>query len=195
MELWQLLVIIGTLLATFIAFIWVAIRLSNVSSGPKTPKDVATASVNTAVNQAFTDEFRDELQDRARRQFDAVMRDNVHFLQQDVRVNAAKLNEYMKQEIMTVIKQELAQQTQSISETHQMVASSLTQNKQQLEQTLEQERDRRLKQLDEHMAEIVKSYVLAAVGEVIDADKQLALVIDNLNAHKAEIYEDIRRGA
>jgi len=194
-ELWQLLIIIGTLSATFIAFIWVAIRLSNVSSGPKTPKDVATASVNTAVNQAFTDEFKEELQERARKQFDAIMQENAKFLQQDVRVSAAKIDEFMKQEIVATLQKELAKQTQSINQTHQMVTNSLTQNKQQFDQNLASEKERRIKHLDENMAEIVKKYIVAAIGEMIDADKQLALVIDNLNAHKAEIYEDIRSGS
>jgi hypothetical protein len=193
-ELWQLIVIIGTLLATFIAFLWVAIRLSSVSSGPKSPKDVATASVNTAINQAFTDEFKEELQERARKQFDVLMQENAKFLQQDVRIAASKLDEFIKQEVVNTLRQELAQQTQSIAQTHQMVTNSLTQNKQQFEHSLAQEKERRIKQLDDHMAEIVKSYIMAAIGEVFDPDKQLALVIDNLNAHKAEIYEDIRRG-
>lgn len=195
MELWQLLVIIGTLSATFIAFIWVAIRLGSVSNDPKTPKDVATASVNTAVNQAFTDAFKEELQERARKQFDSIMQQNAQFLQQDVRVSAAKLDEFMKEEIVATLQKELAKQTQSISQTHQMVTNSLTQNKQQFDQDLAQEKERRIRQLDEHMAEVIKTYVLAAIGEVFGPEKQLALVLDNLNAHKAEIYEDIRRGA
>lgn len=195
MELWQLLLIIGTLMATFIAFIWVAIRLSSVSSGPKTPKDVATASVNTAINQAFTDEFREELRDRARKQFDLLMQENAKFLQQDVRVSAAHLDEFMKQEIVATLQKELSRQTDTINQTHQMVTSTITQNKQQFDQELAKERERRLKYLDEHMAEIVKNYVMAAIGEVFDPDKQLALVIDNLNAHKAEMYEDLRSGA
>ncbi len=193
MELWQLLLIIGTLTATFIAFIWVAMRLSNVPEGRPSPKDVATASVDAAVNQAFTDEFKDELQQRARNQFDAVMQQNAQFLQQNVRVSAAKLEDYMKQEVLTTLQKELARHQQVIDQTKQMVTNTITNNEQQHQQELQAEKARRIKRFEDHMAEVVRTYVMAAVGDVIDQDRQISLVVDSLNAHKAEIFEDIRR--
>lgn len=193
MELWQLLLITGALTATFIAFIWVAIRLGGVPDNRPSPKDVATASVNNAVNQAFTEEFRDELQQRARRQFDAVMQQNAQFLQQNVRVSAAKLEEFMKQEVLTTLQRELAKHQQVIDQTKQMVTSNITRNEQQHQQELQAEKDRRLKRFEDHMTEVIRSYVVTAAGDVIDQEHQISLVIDSLNAHKAEIYEEIRR--
>ncbi len=193
MELWQLLLITGALTATFIAFIWVAIRLGSVPDNRPSPKDVATASVNNAVNQAFTEEFRDELQQRARRQFDAVMQQNAQFLQQNVRVSAAKLEEFMKQEVLSTLQRELVKHQQVIDQTKQMVTNNIARNEQQHQQELQAEKDRRLKRFEDHMTEVIRSYVVAAVGDTIDQDRQVSLVIDRLNAHKAEIYEEIRR--
>lgn len=194
MDLWQLLLIVGTLIAVLIAFIWVALRLSLVSkSSGISPKDTAAASVNVAVNQAFTEEFQEELRQRARQQFDKVMQDNAMFLQQDIRVGAAQLNELMKQEIVDTLQEELGKHSAQLDQTRQMVTETLTKNQQDLHKDMSAEKERRIKYLDDHMTDIVKAYVMAAVGETIDVDKQLALVIDNLNAHKAEIIEDIRR--
>jgi Skp family chaperone for outer membrane proteins len=192
-ELWQLLLIVGTLLATLASFVWVAIRLSTVSQSPAKPRNVAGEAIQDSVNQAFTEDFREELRQRARQQFEKIIHENAMFLQQDVRVSAAQLDDFMKKEVIATLQQELGKHHQAIEQTKQMVTDALTKNQSELQRELEAEKERRIKHLDEHMAEIVKTYVMAAVGETIDVDKQLALVVDNLNAHKAEIIEDIRR--
>lgn len=193
MELWQLLLIVGTLLATLASFVWVAIRLSATSQSTGQPRNAAAEAVQESVQQAFTDDFREELRERARKQFEKIIHENAMFLQQDVRVSAAQLDDFMKKEVISTLQQELGKHHQAIEQTKQMVTNTLTKNQSELQRELEAEKDRRIKHLDEHMAEIVKAYVMAAVGETIGVDEQLALVIDNLNAHKAEIIEDIRR--
>lgn len=193
MELWQLLLIVGTLLATLASFVWVAIRLSVAAKVPAKPRNVAGEAIQSTVTEAFTEDFREELRQRARQQFEKIIHENAMFLQQDVRVSASQLDDFMKKEVIATLQQELAKHHQAIEQTKQMVTDTLTKNQSELQRQLAEEKERRIKHLDEHMAEIVKTYVMAAVGETIDVDKQLALVVDNLNAHKAEIIEDIRR--
>jgi len=193
-DLWQLLLIIGTLFATLIAFIWVAIRLGGVSKAPKlNPKDTASASVNLAVNQAFTEEFREELRARAQQQFEKIIHENAMFLQQDVRMSAAQLNEFMKSEVLSTLQQEMAKHQETLSQTKKLVTDNIAKTEAQLKSELVQEKERRIKNLDEHMGDIVKNYVMAAVSDSIDVDRQLAFVLDNLNTNKAAIIEDIRR--
>lgn len=194
MDLWQLLLIVGTLVAVLISFIWVAIRLGSATKGPgMNPKDTAQASVNAAVNQAFTEEFREELRQRASKQFEAIIHENAMFLQQDVRMSAAQLNDFMKKEVVATLQQEMGKHHETLNQTKQLVTENIAKTETQLKAELTQEKERRLKYLDEHMGDIVKNYVVAAVGDTIDVDRQLAFVLDNLNANKASILEDIRQ--
>lgn len=194
MELWQLLLIMGTLAACLVSFIWVALRLASVEkSAGKLGKNSPATAVNEVASQAFTDEFREELQQRARAQFEKVMSDNAMFLQQDVRVSAAQLDDFMKKEVLATLQQELGKHHQAIEQTKQMVTDTIAKNQTELQQEMASEKQRRIDMLDERMAEVVKAYVVAAVGKTLDDDRQLALVVDNLNAHRAEIMEDIRR--
>lgn len=192
MELWQLLLIIGTLLATLVAFVWVALKLGTVNKADGQPRNAAGEAVNEAVNQAFTDDFREELRQRARQQFEKLMHENAMFLQQDVRVSAAQLDDFMKKEIFSTLQQELAKHHETVTQTRQMLSESVAKSQADLQTQLNTEKEHRIEQLDQQLADIVKKYVSSAVGEVITTDQQIALIVDNLNAHKAEIIEDIR---
>ena len=197
MEIWQLLLIIGTLFTTLISFIWVALKLNtihgNMADGGQNERP--NEKINQVVNQAFTDDFREELRNRARQQFEKLIHENAMFLQQDVRVSAAQLDDFMKKEVIATLQQELAKHHESIAQTKDMVTTSLSQTKQQFERDLKDEKERKLKDFDENLQEIVKGYVQKAVGDVINSEKELALIIDGLQAKKAEIFEDIRRNA
>lgn len=199
METWQLFLIIGTLFATLVSFVWLALKinsvLSNVPSKPKdnSPKSIATESVNVAVNQAFTEEFREELRQRARQQFEKLIHENAMFLQQDVRVSAAQLDDFMKKEIVSTLQQELAKHHDTLNQTKQMLNSSMNQTRQEFDRSIAEEKDKRIKELDENLPEIIKKYIKEALGNTLTSEQQLALVVDALNARKAEIFEDIRK--
>lgn len=193
MELWQLLLIIGTLLATLISFVWVALKLGNVDNSEKQPRNVASEAVDQAVGQAFSDDFREELRQRARQQFDKIMHDNAMFLQQDIRVSAAHLDEFMKKEIYSTLQQELAKHSQSVTQTRQLLYDSAAKSQADLQAQINAEKQQRIDQIDQRLAEIVQNYVSAAAGNVITSEQQIALIIDNLNSRKIEIIEDIRR--
>jgi len=197
LELWQLLLILGTLLAAFVAFIWMAIKIKsihvNTSSASNSNDSGPDTKINQVVDQAFTEDFREELRTRAKDQFEKLIHENAMFLQQDVRVSAAQLDDFMKKEVIATLQQELAKHHQSLAQTKDMVASSITQTKQQFEQDMQREKEQKIKQLDENIQDTVKQYVQAAVGDVIDSEKELALIVDSLQARKSEIFEDIRR--
>lgn len=198
MEIWQLLLIIGTLFTTLISFVWVALKLNTIhgnTTGGAGSTEKPNDKVNQVVDQAFTEEFREELRQRARQQFEKLIHENAMFLQQDVRVSAAQLDDFMKKEVIATLQQELAKHHQSLAQTKEMVADSISQTKQQFEQDIHSQKEQRIKELDENMQEIVKNYIQIALSDVIDSEKELALIIDGLQAKKAEIFEDIRRNA
>lgn len=120
------------------------------------------------------------------------MQENAMYLQQDVRVSATQLNDLMKKEVVDTLKSELNKYHQTIMQTQQMLSDSVAKSQSELRHQLNQEKDRRIELLDERLATIVKKYILASVGDVITTDQQIALVIDSLNSHKANIVEDIR---
>lgn len=203
MEIWQFFLIIGTLFAALVSFIWMALKISSIhshtsdlassSGGDSLPKEVVSENVNSAVNQAFTEDFREELRQRARQQFEKLIHENAMFLQQDVRVSAAQLDDFMKKEIVATLQQELAKHHETLNQTKQMLNTSMMQSRQELERSIVEEKEKRIKDLDDHLPEVVKKYVEEAIGNTINGDQQLALIVDSLNAKKAEIFEDIRR--
>ena len=194
MELWQLLMIIGTLLATMVAFVWTAIKLSSIKQpNTGTHRTNATEAVNLAVNQAFTDDFREELRQRARQQFEKLIHENAMFLQQDIRMSASQLEDFMKREIFATLQQELAKHHEAVSQTRQMLSDSVAKSQAELNSQINSEKERRIKELDTQISEIVKKYVVTAVGDIMTTEQQVALSVDGLNAQKANIMEDIRR--
>lgn len=192
MELWQLLLITGIILATLIAFVWLALRITALGKSSTQPRNIAGEAVNESIKQAFTDDFGEELRQRARQQFEKLIQENAMYLQQDVRVSATQLNDLMKKEVVDTLKSELNKYHQTIMQTQQMLSDSVAKSQSELRHQLNQEKDRRIELLDERLATIVKKYILASVGDVITTDQQIALVIDSLNSHKANIVEDIR---
>lgn len=175
-----------------VAFVWLAIKISSINKPEAQPRNIAGEAVHDSIDKAFTDDFREELRQRARQQFEKLIHENAMFLQQDVRISAAQLEDFMKKEIIATLQQELAKHHQTVVQTRQMLSDSVAKSQTDLRNQLENEKKLRIEQLDENLAEIVKKYVAAAVGDIITTDQQIALITDSLNARKAEIIEDIR---
>lgn len=192
MELWQLLLVTGTSIATLIAFVWLAIKVTTLGKPNSHPRNIAGEAVNETIGRAFTDDFREELRNRARQQFEKLIQENAMFLQQDVRVSATQLDDFMKKEVVATLQQELNKHHQTIAQTQQMLSDSVAKSQTEIRAQINQEKERRIKMLDERLTEVVKKYVMASVGNVITTDQQIALITDNLNANKANIIEDIR---
>jgi hypothetical protein len=128
------------------------------------------------------------------------------FLQQDLRLTTSQLNDYMKQEISRELKVAFANYESAITDAKQLAVESIEKTKTaideqrqtmngQLEKEVNDEKARRIKRFDEHMAGVVNHYVLAAVGNQIDLSDQLEYILGELEANKKAIVEDIRSGA
>lgn len=160
----------------------------------------------TDVEHIFNDEFREELRNRGRLHFEKIISENAMFLQQDLRLTTSQLNDFMKNEISKVLKDEFSKYEESINDAKQLAIDSIQKTQdtieqqrelltQQLNEQLATEKSRSLSRFETHMADIVNHYVLEAVGEQIDLSEQLEFILSQMERNKEAIIKDIRDGA
>ena len=207
MTIWWLAVLVGSLLAATLAFIYVAVRLGNAGTPKKTAHggDIEKAA-DADVEHIFNDTFREELRNRGRLHFEKIISENAMFLQQDLRLTTSQLNEYMKGEITRTLQEEFAKYEQSITDAKALAIDALQKTNdvideqrshmaQQLEAEVVKEKAQLLDRFEKNMAAIVNHYVLAAIGDQIDLSDQLEYILNDLETNKAAILEDIKNGA
>lgn len=157
------------------------------------------------VEHIFDDKFREELRNRGRLHFEKIIGENAMFLQQDLRLTTSQLNEFMKSEITKKLQDAFAKYEQSIDDAKQMATESITKTNQaieeqrrllkgQLEQEVQLERQRILKNFSDQMADVVNHYLLEAIGDQIDLTDQLEYIVAELETNKQAILADINRG-
>lgn len=205
MTIWWLSVIIVGLLSAGAAFIWLVIRIGELKHGSTGGTDQVLAAANKDVEHIFNEEFREELRNRGRLHFEKIIGENAMFLQQDLRLTTAQLNDYMKEELTSKLKEEFAKYEESITDAKQLAIDSIQKTKETIEEEREQlikqleievtaEKARLVKRFEDNMADIVNHYVLAAIGQQIDLSDQLEYIISELEANKQAIAEDIKYG-
>lgn len=201
-------VIVGSLLAVAAAFVWVALRLGS-GAGTKSDdklKHSTGKAVEDDVEHIFNDTFREELRNRGRLHFEKIIGENAMFLQQDLRLTTSQLNDYMKNEITSKLKEEFSKYEESIMDAKQLAIDSIEKTNQAVEeqraQLLEQlkaefaaEKEREIKRFEENMTDVINHYLVAAIGDQIDLADQLEYIISNLETNKQAIIEDIVNGA
>ena len=205
MTIWWLVLILSCILFGGLGFMYLAVKLSAVSTQKKTLEDFEKTAEKD-VEHIFNNEFREELRNRGRLHFEKILGENAMFLQQDLRLTTSQLNEYMKDQISKDLKEAFANYESAITDAKQLAVESIEKTKatiddqrqvltQQLEQEVSEEKQRLIKRFDENMAEVVNHYVLAAIGNQIDLNDQLEYILGELEANKQAILEDIRSGA
>lgn len=205
MTIWWLILILSFILAGGLAFIYVAIRLSQVAAQKKSLEDFENAAEKD-VEHIFNDEFREELRNRGRLHFEKILGENAMFLQQDLRLTTSQLNDYMKDEITKELKEAFSNYESAITDAKQLAVESIEKTKAtideqrkvltaQLEKEVTDEKLRRITRFDENMADVVNHYVLAAIGNQIDLNDQLEYILGELEANKKYILEDVKNGA
>jgi hypothetical protein len=205
MTIWVLLLILLSIFSLGGGFIWLAMQLTHDRKPAKTIADAQQAAEDD-VEHIFNEEFREELRNRGRLHFEKILGENAMFLQQDLRLTTSQLNEYMKGEISRELKEAFLNYQGAITDAKQLAIESIEKTKvaidderkslvAQLEKEVAEERDRRIKQFEERMSEIINHYVLSAIGNQIDLGDQLEYILAEMESHKAAILEDVRNGA
>ena len=219
MNLTTLIVILAGIIVLSAALIWLILRDKDAPSKDKKskvkqskdeaskPKGEAYSDTAEAdVEHIFNDEFREELRNRGRLHFEKIISENAMFLQQDLRITTSQLNDYMKDEITRTLQEEFTKYEESIADAKKIAIESINKTQtvieqqrqllgDQLQKQIAGEKDSLLSRFDEKMAELVNHYVLAAIGDQIDLSDQLEYILNDLEANKEQIIEDIRNGA
>ncbi|MGH7238692.1 MAG: hypothetical protein ACREHG_01365 [Candidatus Saccharimonadales bacterium] len=207
MTIWWLAFIIIFIASGGIAFIWLALKLSRATAGKA--KGLAESYEDAAardIEHIFNNEFREELRNRGRLHFEKIITENAMFLQQDLRLTTSQLNEYMKNEMATKLKDEFNKYEQSIDDAKQLATQAIQKTNEAVEeqrkilseQVQKEVTDAKrllLQHFESNMTDIVNHYILAAIGNQIDLSDQLEYIIGELSANKAAIAEDIQNGA
>lgn len=205
MTIWWLLLILGAIFAFGAAFIWLAVMVHAVQKPAKSLTESLQEAAEEDVDHIFNEEFREELRNRGRLHFEKILGENAMFLQQDLRLTTSQLNDYMKGEISRELKEAFANYQSAITDAKQLAVESIEKTKTtideerqslvaRLEKEVGEEKERRIKQFEDRMAQVVNHYVLEAVGNQIDLNDQLEYILNELEAHKQAIVEDIRSG-
>ncbi len=204
MTIWWLLLMLVAIWSLGGAFIWLALQ----SWGTRRP-DRALADTESGADQdvehIFNEEFREELRNRGRLHFEKILGENAMFLQQDLRLTTAQLNDYMKGEISRELKAAFLNYQGAISDAKQLAIESIEKTKvaideerkslvAQLATEVAEEKERRIKQFEARMSEIINHYVLDAIGNQIDLGDQLEYILAEMESHKQAILEDVRNG-
>ena len=201
-----ILIIIGAITGIVIFVIY---KSSSEGSKKKTNGnhiDDLTDKAKTDVEHIFNDEFREELRNRGRLHFEKIIGENAMFLQQDLRLTTSQLNDFMKNEVTRVLKEEFAKYEESINDAKQLAIDSIQKTQDTIEQQREllsaqlteqltSEKSRTLARFEGRMADVVNHYVLEAVGDQIDLSEQLDFILSQLEDNKEAIMRDIKDGA
>ena len=202
--IWWIIPIILSILLSGVAFIWLALKLDG--KGPaKSAQDSYSDAASHDVEHIFNDDFRQELRNRGRLHFEKIIGDNAMFLQQDLRLTTSQLNEYMKSEITNKLREEFDKYEQSISDAKKMAIESIEKTNAavdeqrktlsaQLKTQADLQKTRLIKEFEANMADIINHYVLAAIGNEIDLNDQLEYILNDLEANKAAMIEDMKSG-
>ncbi len=195
------------ILALFILWFFVLrkSKTKKVANNGQTVDQNLASIVTDGVGQIFDDEFREELRNRGRLHFEKIIGENAMFLQQDLRLTTSQLNDYMKDEIKTVLQEEFAKYEESIASAKELALESIEKTKvaidqqrtvleKQMNEQVVAEKARLIKHFEANMAGIVNHYVLEAIGSEIDLTSQLDYIFQNLEENKQAIVEDIRSG-
>lgn len=206
MNVGGVIVILASLVAATLAFIYIALQLHGAGGKKKGGTDPYNEAAEHDVEHIFNDEFREELRNRGRLHFEKIIGENAMFLQQDLRLTTSQLNEYLKSEITRKLQEEFSKYEESITDAKELAIASITKTQeaieeqrqmmgQQLTQEIANEKERMLSRFENNMADIVNHYVLAAVGNQIDLNDQLEYILSELEENKKDIIEDITHGS
>jgi len=213
MTTWWLSLVLVAIGTAGLAVIGLARRAGKASKrgpGKRPAQKPDSASVQDAVDRdvehVFNEEFREELRNRGRLNFEKIISENAMFLQQDLRLTTAQLNQYMKDQITSKLTAEFDKYEQSITDAKELAIASIQKTNaaideqrhalgKQMQAEILAEKQQVLERFEANMGEIVNHYVLAAVGNQIDLSDQLEYILAEMEANKQAIIEDVKNGA
>ena len=204
---WQMVILVAVI-AVIAVLLWAGMQFQqwNKAAQPNNGKPKTTGTPELAeedVNHLFNKEFREELRNRGRLRFESIVNENAMFLKQDLDITISQLNEYIKQVIQKKLDEEFASYTKAMKDAQELAVSSLQKSANAVEEQREamkealkkneQEREAGLvKAYEENMAQIIEHYLLETLGQQFDLKAQLPYIIEQMEANKKDMIEDMQ---
>lgn len=184
----------GSVVAVLLAFIWVAVRLGHVRGG----------GGGNSKKELFTEEYLQHMREKGEARFERTLDEGAAFLQKDLHAISDTVTEYIKERAGEVLKEEFADQRQSVAAAQQhmgeafaKVDRAITEYQktmtEQFQKELLAEKERRLQRFQENMADVVTHHVQQTLGTHLEIDDQVKFILKNLEDNKTAIVEDIKR--
>jgi hypothetical protein len=195
-DLALLLTAVGSIISILFAFIWIAIRLG--------PKGRGQGNHGGNNDSLFDDELREHIRQKGIARFERTLDQNATFLQQDLHKVSDEVTEFIKDRASEILKDEFADQKQTIvaaqqhmSETFSQLDKSIQQYQKEFiekfDKELTAEKQRRIERFQESMAQIISGHILASLGSQMEVSEQVGFIVDNLDKNKQAIVEDLKR--
>lgn len=154
------------------------------------------------VENIFTDEFREELRNHGRLYFDKIIGENAMFLQQDLRLTSAQINDYMKKEISSKLAEAFTSYEQSMKDAQaaslELIQRNMRASEEQHDMMVKQaqalalaEKERAVKHFEDNMGEIVNHYLAEAFGNQLNLGDQVGYIIGEMEANKEAMKQDM----
>lgn len=207
MNIWWFAVLVVSVVGVISAFIWMALAIQKGGSVKNTKsKEDYIAESGVSAASVFNNEFREELKNRGRLHFENIINENAMFLQQDLRLTTSQLNDFMKDEIKKVLRDEFATYEESISSAKDQAIEAIQQTQtvieeqravltEQLATQVAEEKTKTIARFESNMGQILNHYILEAIGTEIDLTDQLDYIFSHLEDSKQAILEDVQHGA
>lgn len=202
-------ILVVVMSAVLAAVIWYAYELRLARTAKKrrpSIKELDKAYTDIAdedIDHLFNKQFREELRNRGRLRFESVINENAMFLKHDLDLTISQLNQHMQQEISKHLEDEFAKYAAAMHDAQNLALDSLRktageieEQRQSLSKALKKEVDEReealLKVYEDNMAQIVEHYVRESLGSQFDLKSQLPYIIEQMEANKKRIVEDMK---
>ncbi len=202
-------ILVVAMSAVLAAVIWYAYELRLARTAKKrrpSIKELDKAYTDIAdedIDHLFNKQFREELRNRGRLRFESVINENAMFLKHDLDLTISQLNQHMQQEISKHLEDEFAKYAAAMHDAQNLALDSLRktageieEQRQSLSKALKKEVDEReealLKVYEDNMAQIVEHYVRESLGSQFDLKSQLPYIIEQMEANKKHIIEDMK---
>jgi len=200
--------IFSGLLTFIIVEVLIVIHNRKNSKKPKslTNHQLSEEAIKQNVAEVFNEAFKEELRNRGRLHFEKIISENAMFLQQDLQLTTSQLNEYLKNEVTKNLQSEFKKYEQSLEDARQLAIEAIQKTNQaidkerevlsnEIQKQIDLEKQQVLENFQNHLATIVNRYILAAIGDQIDLNDQLAFIVADLEKNKEAIKEDVIHGA
>ncbi len=190
------------LAAVFVVALIAMILVLRSSGGEKASAKSYQEGAEKDVEHIFNESFREELRNRGRLQFEKILSQNAMLLQKDLQVTTVQLNDFIKQEVKSMLKTEFKSFEESLNDAKQLTIQALSKTQKsieesredyfkQLQKQLDNEKQERLEDFEERMEEVVNHYVMEAIGDQIDMNDQMEFILAQMDRSKEAIRKDI----